>query len=202
MRPSVLISILDLTKQFVRQAMLLPPDEGAHGGPVAVDGTVGNGRDTLFLAELAGEQGHVYGFDIQDAALANARERLAAAGVAERVTLLHAGHEQAARLIPAAAHGRVRAAMFNLGYLPGGDKTIVTQPQGTIAALDAVLSMLCVHGIVTVHVYTGHEGGRAEGVAVFDWASALPWEAFRVARYDICNKDRNGEALLVIERLG
>ena len=201
MRPSVLMSVLNLTKQFVRQAMQVSPAGDADAALFAVDGTVGNGHDTLFLAELAGAQGHVYGFDIQEAALANARGRLAAAGVDGRVTLFHAGHEQAGQLIPPAVHGRVRVAMFNLGYLPGGDRAIVTQPQATIAALEAVLSMLSTHGIVTVHVYTGHEGGSAEGAAVFGWACALPWEAFRVARYEFCNKTRNGEALLVIERL-
>ncbi|UZP66845.1 methyltransferase domain-containing protein [Desulfovibrio mangrovi] len=201
MRPAILAPILDLTKQFVQQAMALEVDGEAAQAAVAVDGTVGNGHDTLFLAELAGPEGHVYGFDVQASALSNARERLASAGVEERVTLFHAGHEEARLLIPAPMHGQVRVAMFNLGYLPGGDKTIVTQPEATITALESVFAMLRPHGIITVHVYTGHAGGANEGEIVLQWASSLPWNSCRVARYDFCNKARNGEALLVIERL-
>ena len=50
-------------------------------GGLAVDATVGNGHDTLFLARRVAPRGRVFGFDIQPAALAGARRRLAAAGL-------------------------------------------------------------------------------------------------------------------------
>ena len=40
---------------------------------VVVDATMGNGHDTAFLAQLAGQ---VYAFDIQEQALVNTQERL------------------------------------------------------------------------------------------------------------------------------
>jgi len=187
------MSILEMTKLFVGKAV----SEGA----IVVDATVGNGHDTVFLASLVGEAGHVYGFDIQESALQSARMRIEKSGYADRVTLFHGGHVRAAQLLARDADGQVLAAMFNLGYLPGGDRGVVTTAEATLTALQSICGLLQPHGIITVHIYTGHEGGQSEGHAVMEWASSLPWEAYRVGRYDFCNKERNAELLLVIERL-
>ncbi len=129
-------------------------------GEVAVDATVGNGHDTLFLAQQVGAQGHVYGFDIQEEALARTRRRLEEAGLRDRVTLLQMGHEHMAEAVPAAWHGRIGAVMFNLGYLPGGsDRTCITRPQTTVPALEAALRLLRPGGVLTVVAYRGHPGG-------------------------------------------
>lgn len=143
-------------------------------GDVAIDATVGNGHDTEFLARAVGESGRVYGFDIQQAALDNTWRRLDAAGLAGRVALYHAGHETMALLLPEALRGRVKAVMFNLGYLPGGDKTRVTGSATTLAALQQSLEWLAPDGLLSVMVYTGHPGGEAETLAVRQWLQALP----------------------------
>jgi len=171
--------------------------ERAEPGSVAVDATAGGGVDTLFLARLAGPGGHVYAFDVQEAALALTRERLAAEAAAanarggERrpaspdrrgggglapVTLLHAGHERMAELIAPEYRGRVRAVMFNLGYLPaeGSDRAVITRPETTLAAMDAALDLLAPRGVLTAVVYPGHEGGELEAGAVGDWAASVP----------------------------
>jgi len=80
----------------------------------------------------------VIGFDIQPEAIDNTRRRLQAAGLAERVSLLHCGHERLANHL----NGRVHTVMFNLGYLPGGDKALTTRPSTTLAALNASSSLL------------------------------------------------------------
>ncbi|MDP3333279.1 MAG: methyltransferase domain-containing protein, partial [Methylococcaceae bacterium] len=49
--------------------------ERLQPGDIAIDATVGNGYDTLFLAEQVGETGKVFGFDIQHAALQEAQEK-------------------------------------------------------------------------------------------------------------------------------
>ena len=43
-------------------------------GDIVVDATAGNGNDTVFLAKLAGENGKVYAFDIQEKALSKTKE--------------------------------------------------------------------------------------------------------------------------------
>lgn len=141
-------------------------------GDYAVDATVGNGHDTLFLARRVGASGHVWGFDIQAAALDNAREQLAAQGLAQRVTLLHAGHQALAACLPAEARGRLAAVMFNLGYLPGSDKQLTTLPATTLAALDAALHNLRHGGLLSVLAYRGHAGGQTEADAVAAWLAA------------------------------
>ncbi len=145
--------------------------EYLRAGGLALDATVGNGRDTLFLAGLADR---VYGFDIQDRALAQAGALLARHGLETRAELFLASHADMAAYLPAAVKGRVKAAMFNLGYLPGGDKRIITRTEATLAALRQALDYLEAPGIVTVLAYPGHAGGDAESEAVAAFCAALP----------------------------
>jgi methylase of polypeptide subunit release factors len=138
---------------------------GAIGqGAIAIDATVGNGYDTLFLAHAVGPSGHVIGFDVQKAALKNASELLRFTGMIDRVRLVlgcHSGIEDYLR------NGRpVQVAMFNLGYLPRGDRSIVTRAPTTLAAIDGLLRHLSSSGRVTILSYRGHTGGPEEYEAV------------------------------------
>ncbi|MCL6601409.1 MAG: methyltransferase domain-containing protein [Paenibacillus sp.] len=150
-------------------------------GDRAIDATVGTGADTLFLAKTLGPRGEVYGFDIQSAALTLAEERLQQAskesvGTIAPVTLLLESHAAMAESVPLAWRGTVGAIMFNLGYLPSGDadKSIITQTDSSIAALEAALQLLRPGGVVTVVLYPGHEGGDLEAAAVEAWAAGIP----------------------------
>jgi SAM-dependent methyltransferase len=155
-------------------AQLLMQDR-LRAGDVAVDATVGNGHDTLFLAQLVGGEGHVFGMDVQAAAVAETQRRLREEGIEEaRVTLHCAGHERLAEWLPAEQHGRVRGIMFNLGYLPGSDKTVITRTSTTLQALQAAVDLLAPGGLLTVAIYPGHEGGAEEQKAVAEWAAGLP----------------------------
>lgn len=135
------------------------------GDPV-VDATAGNGHDTLFLARCVNPGGRVFVFDIQPQALANTARRLADAGLSGHVTLLQCGHEQMRENLPAETHGRLAAVMFNLGYLPGGDKRLTTAPSTTLAALAQAAALLAPHGTLSVLGYRQHAGGREESEAV------------------------------------
>ena len=151
-------------------------------GMSVVDATVGNGHDTLFLARQVGATGQVYGFDLQARALAAASVRLAAAGVADRVSLIHAGHETMAEHLPATLQGRVQAIMFNLGYLPGSDRQCITRAASTLPALRQALGWLAPGGLLTVLAYRGHAGGTEEADAVARWLQGLEPSAYQVAR--------------------
>jgi len=150
-------------------------------GDIAIDATVGNGHDTLFLAAKVGETGTVYGFDIQELALDTAYRRLQGEGMASRVSLYHAGHEVMAVVLPESMAGRVKAVMFNLGYLPGGDKGRTTGIGTTLAALEQSRSLLAPGGAISVLAYTGHPGGREEAEAVKAWATGLSHDFYEVA---------------------
>ncbi len=169
-------------------------------GGVAIDATVGNGHDTLFLAQMVGPEGTVYGFDVQAAALQQTRERLSEAQVAVQVVLAQAGHEVMNQHIPAHHHGQAHGIMFNLGYLPGSDKQIITRPQTTLPALNVALELLAPQGLLSVVVYPGHEGGAEESQAVYQWASLLAPDDFRVATYRFINRCGQPPWLLLVEK--
>jgi len=170
-------------------------------GDVVVDATVGNGHDTCFLAQLVGPRGRVFGFDIQPLALERAAARLQEKGLVDRVQLCLAGDERLQEHVPVEWHGAVRAVMFNLGYLPGSDKSVKTKAETTIMALEASLNVLAPGGIVSVVVYTGHPEGKAEQEALYQWASQLDQRRVQVAAYQFLNQVGHPPSLMVLEKL-
>ncbi|MFC7441922.1 class I SAM-dependent methyltransferase [Laceyella putida] len=188
----ILPSILSSARTAVKASC--PP------GSIAVDGTLGNGHDTLFLAECVGPSGHVYGFDIQQAAVERTDTRLSEAGQRKQVTLFHASHHLIAELLPREAKGRIRAFMFNLGYLPHGDEQVITQPDTTLEALRTAADWLAPGGIISVALYTGHPGGPEEATAVIDWARSLPPQDYQVMWQQMINRNKAPSLLLLEKR--
>ena len=143
-------------------------------GDWACDATVGNGHDTCFLARCVGAEGRVWGFDCQAEAIAATRLRLETKGAHPQVTLAQANHAEMLRWLPPEAPGRFGAVMFNLGYLPGGDKAVVTTRKNTVLALAQAWELLRPQGLLSVLCYRGHPGGVEEWEAVRAWAEGLP----------------------------
>lgn len=135
-------------------------------GDFAIDATVGNGHDTLFLAAC---EATVIGFDIQDLAIENTKRRLLEAKYLNQVTLHKKGHEQMLENIPDTWIGNVHMIMFNLGYLPGGDKALITQPNTTLQALEVAYTILKKNGYLSLVLYPDHEGGSDEASQVKTW---------------------------------
>ena len=157
-----------------------------------VDATMGNGHDTLFLAQLAKQ---VYAFDIQEQALEKTRQRLAEAGL-DNVHLILAGHETLDQYTD-----HFEAAIFNLGYLPSADKSVITRPDTTLEALEKVCRGLEKGGRAAIMIYYGHEGGEVEKDVVLDFVSQLPQQDFTVALYKTINQINNPPFLVMIEKL-
>lgn len=172
-----------------------------RGGDRVIDATVGNGLDTLFLARLVGASGRVYGFDVQPAALKAAARRLGEAQLLNRVTLIEAGHERMTERVPRLEWGLIKAVMFNLGYLPGGDRALVTCPESTLQALAGSLDLLSRGGCLVVVAYTGHPGGREEADAVSAWVSSLPGARFAVERIRPLTRRRPPPEFTAVRRL-
>lgn len=167
-------------------------------GDIVVDGTLGNGHDTLFLADLVGSEGHVYGFDVQGQAVETSRQKLIEAGLLSQTTLLHQGHETVGAVFEAV--DVVKAAVFNLGYLPKSDKSIITQKETTITALEGLLPKLAVGGRIIVVIYYGHDGGPEEKTGVLDFVKAIPQQTYNVLSYQFINQQNNPPILIAIER--
>ncbi|NBD27618.1 class I SAM-dependent methyltransferase [Paenibacillus glycinis] len=191
------ISVLGMARRLVK--------ERVSPGDAVVDATCGNGVDTQFLAELVGPRGAVYAFDIQEAALERTRSRIEAAiggtygagapdagGLHEAdirpLRLVHASHADMDKHVAEAHRGSVAAVMFNLGYLPGADQAVITEPASTLAALEAALRLLRPGGILTAVLYPGHPGGLEEAEAVAAWASSLPQPLGQAMLYRLIQK--------------
>lgn len=168
-------------------------------GDTVVDATAGNGHDTLFLARLVGEQGHVYAFDIQPEAIRETEQRVHAAKVRTSLYLINSNHAQLGQYI--GREHEVSAAMFNLGYLPGCNKAIITRTESTLQALNALLPKLKKGGIITIVYYTGHEGGNEEADAVLKWAEKQPPEIITAEHKEGPADRENPPGLVVIRKL-
>jgi len=183
--------------------------EALSPGDLAVDLTVGNGKDTLYLHDAVGLEGCVVGFDIQMVALESARSLLESTGARVKiyvegsatgslnsgVHLFQADHARFTEFIP----GSPKGIVANLGYLPGGDQSVVTTKQSTSAALKAAMSSLTAGGRLAVVCYVEHPGGYEEAEAVEKLLSEQS-EGFHVLRMSN-QKARNAPFLLVAEKL-
>ena len=166
-----------------------------NSGAMAIDATVGNGHDTLFLAKQVGESGRVYGFDIQQVALEAARSKLQQANLMDCVTLILSNHALMKDKIPVQYHGNISAIMFNLGYLPGGDKTLITRADSTLMALNSASQILSPKGIMTILAYPGHDGGDIETDQVKKWCEQLDQQQFKV---DIFSSAENNNSIPIL----
>lgn len=143
-------------------------------GDWAIDATCGNGADTLFLAKTVGSTGRVLAIDLQPAAIERSQHLIQKAEL-KNVDFCCDSHAKLKKLTPTAWHSRVAAIMFNLGYLPGGDRSVITQPESTISALTAALPLLRSGGVLSVMIYPGHPGGEAELTAVREWLNSVTY---------------------------
>ena len=125
-----MIDLLDLHKQFILTHL--------KEGDVAVDYTMGNGHDTEFLCRTVGESGCVYAFDIQPAALESSKKLLSESGCPKNYTLILDSHANVEQYVKEP----ICAGMFNLGYLPGSDKSVTTLRASTLAAVRTLTSSI------------------------------------------------------------
>lgn len=183
----------------IRSSLLMSREyiiKNVSEGDLVVDATAGNGWDTLLLAQCVGDSGKVLSFDVQEEALASTRKLLENERILHRVQLIHSGHEQMANHLDS----DISAVMFNLGYLPGGDHSIVTRSETTILALETALKKLRSGGMVAIVIYSGHDGGKEEE-GLLTYASHLKQEEFTVLCYKIVNQINKPPSLLVIEKV-
>jgi hypothetical protein len=187
------ISLLNTAHDLIRDIL--------HPGDIAIDATVGNGHDTLFLAEQIVPSGHVYGFDIQQQAIGSTLDKFRQAQLSDCLTLIHASHAAMDDKIPAHHHGKISAIMFNLGYLPGGDKSVITQTDSTLTALTIAARILADNGIITLLAYPGHQGGDQETDQVKNWCEQLDTQQFAVSTIFSTEHKDTAPRLFVIRKM-
>lgn len=166
-------------------------------GDTVIDATCGNGHDTLALSRMVGEEGKVYGFEIQPLAVMRAMNMLYKEEAPSEIEMIYHGHE----MMDLFVEEEVKAVVFNLGYLPGGDdKEITTKKETTLIALQKAIDKISVDGIVSVTIYPGHEAGREEAEAVLKWAESLDKKVYHVAHISMINQPETAPQILDITK--
>ena len=172
-------------------------ERAVEPGDTVIDATMGNGHDTLMLCEAVGPEGSVYAFDIQEAAVAETEALLNNHGVRERAKLIHAGHEHLAEYVKEP----VKAAVFNLGWLPGGDHSITTYWETTSRAVQAALELLQSGGVLVVCAYPGHAEGDRERQELTGLLSGLNNRKYNVLRQQFLNAGSGAPECFVAQKI-
>ncbi len=187
---------MEAWRNATRLAHYIMKDHVKEGDSV-IDATCGTGQDTLFLAGLTGRSGRVLAFDIQEQAIETTRKLLQAHACEEQVSLIKDNHKN----LQAYIQTGVNACMFNLGYLPGGDHTVKTNPFDTVQAVSSALKVLDNGGILTIVSYPGHPGGLEEQEALHQSLSLLPQKEYEVLASRFINQVNHPPQLLVVKKL-
>ena len=186
---NIFINVTEIAKRICRLKL--------NDGDIAVDCTMGNGNDTAFLCQLVGDNGKVYAFDIQESAVINTRKKLQTLDFLERAEIILDGHQNVEKYVKE----KVRLVIFNLGYLPKGNHEITTKKESTIEAVQKCLYILEPNGIILLTIYTGHENGKMEKIALESFTSKLSQKEYNVANICFTNQINNPPELICIEKV-
>ncbi len=159
---------------------------------VAIDMTCGNGNDTLYLAERCR---FVYGIDIQEEAINNTDMLLKKDGL-DNYELIKCDHKDIRDYI----NEKADLIVYNLGYLPKGNKDITTTADSTVTSLEHALELLKVNGLISIMIYWGHPQGKTEREAVLGFIEKLDGSVYHVAYLSYPNQKNTPPELLLITR--
>ena len=157
----------------------------AESGGTYIDATMGNGHDTLFLCQMAGDKGSVWAFDIQEQALEATKALLAEHGYGKNAHLIKDGHENMDRYL---APQTADVICFNFGYLPGGDHAIATKARTSVAAVRKGLEILKSGGMMSLCIYSGGDTGFEEKERILEYVKGLSSREYTVIVNEYYNR--------------
>ncbi len=164
-------------------------DQFLENKNIAIDATLGNGYDTDFLSKKFTK---VYSFEIQEEACRNYSERKN-----KNVIVINNSHHLLKRYI---TEESVDCIMYNLGFLPGGNKEITTMSETSLSSIIEGLKLLNHGGLMTICLYRGHDEGKEEGNVIIPYLKELPKSKFGVMYHEFLNRSDDAPILIVIER--
>lgn len=172
-----------------------------------MDATVGNGHDLLYLASHSAKAAQLVGVDIQASAIQASAERLAKAGLADamdagRIRLQQGSHSDLLGTNYPFGTDAIDLVVFNLGYLPGSDHQLMTQPATTIEAVQGALQHLAPRGLITLVAYPGTPAGAVEEEALRQFLSTLPQQDYEVCCWTPLNQIHRPPVLYAIRGRG
>ncbi|MEG0855242.1 MAG: class I SAM-dependent methyltransferase [Terrisporobacter sp.] len=173
-------------------------DKIVKDGDTVVDATMGNGYDTVYLAKIVGNNGKVYSFDVQEEAIKSTRKKIEKEELNDFVTLILDGHQNIDKYVKE----EVSCILFNLGYLPRAKHQVITKPNTTLMAIEKSLELLKPNGIISIAMYTGHEGGMDERNYVCEYLNKLDQNYYNVLHMEFTNQINNPPELILVEKKG
>lgn len=182
-------SALDIIKRVIA--------ENVHEGDICIDATAGRGNDTLFMAQLVGESGHVTAFDIQQDAVDSTKKLLEENGVSHRADVLLKSHSEMDALFD---EGSVSCITFNFGWLPNGDHSVSTKKETSIEAIEKGLRLLKKDGIMTLIIYYGRDTGFEERDAILEYLPTIDSEKYTVLEMPFVNRPNCPPIPIIIMR--
>jgi 23S rRNA U2552 (ribose-2'-O)-methylase RlmE/FtsJ len=161
--------------------------EFVREGDCVVDATCGNGHDSVYLANVIGSEGRLVAMDIQKEAIEATKARVAA-NVPEPPRQLEFVHDSHKNIVQHVGSNVASLVCFNTGYLPGSnDKSVKTEVESTLDALEGSLETLCDGGLVSFLCYTGHDGGQEEYEAIRKFTSELSSAHWKSSEFRLLN---------------
>lgn len=182
-------SALDIIKRVI--------SENVREGDICIDATAGRGNDTLFMAQIVGDNGHVTAFDIQQDAVDSTKKLLEENGVAHRADVLLKSHSEMDALFD---EGSVSCITFNFGWLPKGDHSVSTKKETSIEAIEKGLRLLKKDGIMTLIIYYGRDTGFEERDAILEYLPTIDSEKYTVLEMPFVNRPNCPPIPIIIMR--
>lgn len=170
-------------------------------GDIAVDATCGNGKDTALLVELCGA-GTVYACDIQQQALDSTRCHLEKTGSVSTVRFVQGCHSQWDQLLPSEHKGKIKIFVYNLGYLPHGNKALTTRAKTTIESVEQALDWVGAEAAILVVAYPGHSTGLEELEAFLEWCHGKLPKNWKTTAYKSSGRFKRGPELYWLQNSG
>ena len=188
-------SHLDLAHQYWKKVL--------QPGDIAIDATCGNGIDTQFIAEhiLTPDTGKLYIFDIQEQAIEQTKKALKERLPQEthhQLKFIHGCHSQFPEEIHLAS---VKLIVYNLGYLPKGDKSLTTMTETTLKSLHLALDLVQEGGLISITCYPGHPEGKIEEETLTNYVSTLPPWKWSCLHHRWLNRNQSPSLLLLQKRM-
>ena len=161
---------------------------------ICVDMTLGNGNDLVYIMNLA-MNGKVYGFDIQRVAIQRTKEKIKPS---HRIQLINDSHEN----IDLYIHENIDFGVYNLGYLPSGNRNITTSVHSTMFSLKVLLNKLNHDGNIVISTYPRHREGYCEDIEIKKYLTTLNQHEFDVLHFDYLNRRNSPPKVYWITKVG
>lgn len=173
----------------------------AKRGDIVIDATCGNGQDTRYLSQLVldDSNGEVWAVDVQKTAIEKAKlflEQNLSPSICNRVKYYYGCHSTFPKQILPKS---IALVVYNLGYLPGGDKQLTTKVETTLKSIEKALSLVKNGGAISITCYPGHNEGAIEETALLDFFKSLSAKTWSCCHHQWLNR-KNSPSLLFIQK--